>query len=664
MGDGKRGTILTKPNNLSTMEHLREIVLDYIKTDAANNHALMIDGAWGSGKTHYFKEVIKKEFEKETEKKLLYVSLNGLQSEADIFNELIAEKSKFIEFFKKTTVGKITYGALQSAFKIGINAFKVTTGSGGEVNPQASDLSNIMLQELISFSKDKHVICFDDLERISKKLNIADVLGFINRNFVEHEGIKVIIICDESRINSSQNENYSTIKEKVVGRTLKFTSQIELIFDDLISTYKERDEDFYNFLVSHQKYLLNKIALASEENLRTIFFMLDNLWKLFQSLDEGKRAMDDLVKKMILANITFSFEEKRGELSLYDRVEKLPSIFTERNDPNTAIIFGDVEDIIRSVIDPSTGEGIKVEKDEVKAKLVKKRKHLVSTYWKDDQYDFLPSVFEYIKTGYLNDEKLTREIKNLIPEELPDHEQTLSKISNPYDLDDENFNSLYPRLIDDITKGKHNLKGLVESAKILYDLQGTGVHNSLSKEELNRLFIGAIPNAKEKTQYEEIAMVGRSMNARTHGFDKAKELIDEFKKALRLLNDERKELEIDQNLQKIKAEKFSKVEADDFQKIIAFHSSKEIINALKEKFDRKPSEIGAINNLFELTYLMDDSVEKIPVSQKESDNLKAIHEWSDELMSSIDEKDKPISFIWARSLAIRLEKIVSHLEVQ
>ncbi|HKK74720.1 MAG TPA: P-loop NTPase fold protein [Saprospiraceae bacterium] len=646
------------------MEHLKEIVLDYIKTDSANNHALMIDGEWGSGKTHYFKEVLKKEIEQVEEKKVLYISLNGLQSGSDIFNELIAEKSKFIEFFKNTTVGKITYGALESAFKIGINAFKVTTGSGEQVNPKASDLSNIMLQELISFSKEKHVICFDDLERISEKLNNADVLGFINRNFVEHEGIKVIIICDESRINASKNESYGTIKEKVVGRTLKFPSQVAFIFDDLISTYLEKDKPYHDFLISHKKYLLRKIILAKEENLRTIFFMLDNLWKFFRCLAEEEQGMDDPIKKMILANITFSFEEKEGELSSYENIEDLPPIFTERHLPNRTTIFGDVEDIIRNIIDPSSGEAIKIEKDEAKTKLVKKRKYLVSTYWENDQYEFFPSVFEYIKTGYLNNKKLTSEIRNLIPEELPDHEGTLNKISNPYELDDEDFNSLHSRLIDDIKEDKHNLQNLVEAAKILYDLEKAGIDASLSKEQLDRLFFSAIPKAKEKTQYEEIAMVRRLMSARTHGFDKAQEIIDEFKKALRLLSDEKKELEIDQNLQKLKAGKKPKIDYKDFQEIIAFHDSNEIIKAFREKFDRKPSEIGFINELFELTYLREYSGGNILVDQKEAENLKAIYEWSNELMNSIDEKKKPISFIWARSIALRVEKIVHNLQVK
>lgn len=654
------------------MHHLKEIVFSYIETDAANNHALMIDGKWGSGKTHYFKEIIAKEFKKVEEKKLLYVSLNGLQSTSEIFDELIAEKFKFVGFLQKTTAGKITYGAVRSVLNIGINAVSFglnIKGEKKEINPQTKDLHNIAFQELVRFSKDKHVICFDDLERIGKKLDVVDVLGFINRNFVEHEGIKVIIICDETRIDKNKQQSgskereYDTVKEKVVGRTIKFAPQINQIFPDLISVYREKDEAYYDFLVSHEEYLLEKILLTSEENIRTIFFMLDNLWMFFKSLGEEEKGLNEPIKKMILAIITFSFEEKASNLIQYENIDQLPSIFTERHHPGTTLIFRETEDIIRRIVDPSSGGGIKIEKDEVQSELAEKRKNLTHKYWGNDPYEFFPSVFEYIKTGYLNGEKLTHEIRNLIPEELPDHEQTLNKISRPYELNDDDFNSLYPRLIEDIKKDKHSLKDLVEAAKILYDLEATNISASLSKNDLDQLFSKAIQKAKGKTPYEEIPIIGRLMSARTHGFDKATELIAEFNKALRLLNNERKELEINENLQKIREEKSPKIEIGEFKEIISFHSSKEIIEVIKEKFDRRPSEISTVRDFFELTYLTGPSDEEIIVNQKEAENLKALHLWSKELLSSINETEKPMSFIWARSLFFKLEKIVNNMKV-
>ena len=60
------------------------------------------------------------------------------------------------------------------------------------------------------FSTDDKVLCFDDLERAN--VDVIDILGYIN-NFVEHDHIKTIIICNEKELSTKlkkfkcRNEN-------------------------------------------------------------------------------------------------------------------------------------------------------------------------------------------------------------------------------------------------------------------------------------------------------------------------------------------------------------------------------------------------------------------------------------------------------------------------
>lgn len=56
---------------------LKEIMY-YIDTDFYN-YAVMIDGAWGSGKTYFVKHVLLKKIES-NEKRVLYVSLYGISN--------------------------------------------------------------------------------------------------------------------------------------------------------------------------------------------------------------------------------------------------------------------------------------------------------------------------------------------------------------------------------------------------------------------------------------------------------------------------------------------------------------------------------------------------------------------------------------------------------
>ena len=49
------------------------------------------------------------------------------------------------------------------------------------------------------FATNNKILCFDDLERAN--VDVIDILGYIN-NFVEHDHIKTIIICNEIELST------------------------------------------------------------------------------------------------------------------------------------------------------------------------------------------------------------------------------------------------------------------------------------------------------------------------------------------------------------------------------------------------------------------------------------------------------------------------------
>jgi hypothetical protein len=76
------------------------------------------------------------------------------------------------------------------------------------------------------FSVKDKVLCFDDLERAN--INVVDILGYIN-NFVEHDNIKTIIICNEKEIsnrilNSNLEMNAPATKPHCRDRRAAFRS--------------------------------------------------------------------------------------------------------------------------------------------------------------------------------------------------------------------------------------------------------------------------------------------------------------------------------------------------------------------------------------------------------------------------------------------------------
>lgn len=178
-----------------------EVINEYINSDIYN-YAVLIDGSWGSGKTFFVRNTLMVELEKREEerkrqnegdkvKKVIYISLYGIKSTLDISNSLYLELLSDRNKKENINISRI----VNSTIKIGADYLK----------SKGIDISNFeeVIGGLINF-KD-YIIIFDDLERCNCDIN--EVLGYIN-NFVEHDGVKVILVANEDEIgkcNESQN---------------------------------------------------------------------------------------------------------------------------------------------------------------------------------------------------------------------------------------------------------------------------------------------------------------------------------------------------------------------------------------------------------------------------------------------------------------------------
>lgn len=67
------------------------------------------------------------------------------------------------------------------------------------------------------------MLCFDDLERAN--VDVIDILGYIN-NFVEHDHIKTIIICNEKELATKLKS--SNLEMKTFIATYLLDKQNEL----------------------------------------------------------------------------------------------------------------------------------------------------------------------------------------------------------------------------------------------------------------------------------------------------------------------------------------------------------------------------------------------------------------------------------------------------
>ncbi len=193
-----------------TSKEIVDAVTSYVR-DENVKYAILIDGAWGSGKTFLYENdlcdaISDIEIGKNDRKANVYISLYGVSSiealsKQLLINYLIYVKANGNEMVKKGVkpVAGIL-GVVSKAFSFSIGSF-------------SADFSEI-LQDISGLLEAKNmVVCFDDLERCSIPIN--EFFGYVN-NLIEHCNCKVLILADENNIgkiyaNTNIEQKYQTI---------------------------------------------------------------------------------------------------------------------------------------------------------------------------------------------------------------------------------------------------------------------------------------------------------------------------------------------------------------------------------------------------------------------------------------------------------------------
>ena len=171
--------------------------------------AIAITGSWGVGKTFFWNE-FKENYQ--LKKKYVYVSLFGLESLSDLKTHIYSH----IENNSSTIEIPRWIRGLPSIFKD-------TKISQFGISSSAKIFDSLMFNQV----KDA-IICFDDFERMSNKLDIKDVMGLANQLKLERN-CQVILILDESKTESENKKKYAAYKEKLIDEEVKINSVEPLI---------------------------------------------------------------------------------------------------------------------------------------------------------------------------------------------------------------------------------------------------------------------------------------------------------------------------------------------------------------------------------------------------------------------------------------------------
>ena len=447
------------------MDDLVESILDYIRADYTD-YAIMINGEWGSGKTYFWNHKIRNKIEamQEHGKKYttIYMSLYGISNLEEISKKIFIETTQLMDKNLKKYMGSKGEKIIPEYAKTGLdmaNFFGVTQNG-----------DKIDYEEF--FSTDDKVLCFDDLERAN--VDVIDILGYIN-NFVEHDHIKTIIICNEkelsTKLKSSNLEmktfiatylldkenklniktdepmvqriqdtieyvfdkanDYERIKEKLIGETFEYAPEFTYIINGLLMRY-ERYPELIRFLRENSHLITSTFNKSGTRNLRILKHALNDFKKIFDMVNKDyPNTNNRILQTMLIFTIAISFEIKAGKVTK----DKFKNI--ENNEEYRAIlvssrVFMDNRQFYIKEFDNTYYYNFKVE------------------------YRFFKFIEIYVRTRIF-DMKVFKDnmevIRNTIDtDKLPGYKRLLTE--EYWKISDDQFPAVIDQVIDDVKNGR------------------------------------------------------------------------------------------------------------------------------------------------------------------------------------------------------------------
>jgi len=432
-------------------KHIDEFLNYYIDDKKLKNpqYAVLLKGKWGSGKTHFINEY-KKHLD-EISQKCIYVSLYGVTSYDEIETKLLKAIHPKLYNDKTIFAGKILKGLLKGTLKLDLNDDGKTDGSASVQIP------NFKPEDLLN-TKDR-ILIFDDVERCS--IDIVNLLGYINY-FVEHQSYKVILIANE--IELEKTEKYKEIKEKLIGKTFEFKTDVEQAYDSFI---KELNDE--NILTKHKDVIIDVFEKSECKNLRLLRQGLFDFKRVYELVLKNHEK-EELIRDFIRFYFIFIFETRSDScVSIKTLIE------SAENSWDKAIS-----------IEISKSLGIDKEKNDDEITVDK----VYETYKVYINQDIILNSLtweEIVEDSYINSEKIETEILNS-KYYIDEKTESWKRLWDYMKLTDSNFDEVFNDVLTNLNKCKYNdLFQLMLISSTVLKLRDLGLINETEEKILNIL---------------------------------------------------------------------------------------------------------------------------------------------------------------------------------
>lgn len=483
-----------------------EVIKEYIN-DSIYNYAVLIDGDWGSGKSYFIKEHLIPEIENDIkqsssnekklifkllckrlnkkeerkEKQFIYISLYGIKSTEEISKQIYTNF-----FMNKTNNNKVVKRVVSTGSKVLSDLVSLT---GIDITKYRDDLESFI-------NLDKYILIFDDLERCNCDVN--EVLGYIN-NFVEHDGIKVILVANEKEIGKNYQCRNQELRYLLASKdninidinhksTQQNSSEINNSNQRLQGESEHKKDFSVNEIKTRAKYIFDKNLVYEKvkEKLIGITIKYEPDLKLIHNNLINEHIEDNdlklFIQKALEKNIDYAHKEEHINLRTYQfYLSKINNINKRLKDEN-GCKYKNYDIVMPCIVEYCYKVCIAYKSGQYKEKWVdgESFKCNISENF-GGKYNFkYRFVDEYILYGKLNSEEMINTIELFLHEKQEyenNPEDIVYKLECWWELRDNEAKELMDKCIENLYNNKYTNDKLYKILKIFVSLESIGFNS-------------------------------------------------------------------------------------------------------------------------------------------------------------------------------------------
>lgn len=468
----------------------------------SDDKVAVIKGEWGVGKTHFWKKYYAK---KNKENKIqqiayAYVSLFGVNSIDEIKKEIYQSTVPINKVMYRETIynkSEILAAKLISTIPRFLKYNQLTKflfkNFGFDVNfygVKSSGLSSSLEYLFVN----GYLICFDDLERRGKSLDLKDFMGFID-NLARERNCKVVLVFNEKNLRDDDEEKvFNEYREKVVDVDIMYTPSV---IDNVKLVFHSNDRNFNHVIFASNELGIRNVRILYK--IKKILYTYDDYLNIAHT-----EVRKEFVHRVVLfAYVFYSGIKDVSYNDFYKRIQAramLDTYLKKDNNPSAAgdfisklhLDFVNVENIFDYDIDYYLKNGFVPANSTVKSAIIARN----NDYADKELNAKIEGVWDIYRSSFsLNQDVFIQKLKDLFDTSLS--KIPLGRASNLFSLleylglDSDNYMRQY---VDNLVKNNHLeseynqlFNVTIENKKLHEMIQNALVKNKKDKINLDEL---------------------------------------------------------------------------------------------------------------------------------------------------------------------------------